>query len=68
MDGQRLTPAQVEHALAAIEKGHQLEGQQPSVRALERARRMLSGELSERDAEIEMQDAVKEIVERERKE
>lgn len=32
MDGQRLTPAQVEHALAAIEKGHQLKGQQPSAR------------------------------------
>lgn len=66
MDGQSLTPAQVEHALAAIEKGHQREGQQPSLRALERARRILSGELSAGDAEIEMRDAVNEIVGRER--
>ncbi|WP_136040653.1 MULTISPECIES: hypothetical protein [unclassified Microbacterium] len=66
MDEQRLTPAQVDHALAAIEKGHQLEGQQPSARALDRARRILSGELSAGEAEIEMQDAVNKIVERER--
>lgn len=66
MDGQRLTPAQVKHALAAIDKGHQLERQQPSERALDRARRILSGELSADAAEIEMQDAVTEIVEREK--
>lgn len=66
MDGQRLTPAQVEHALAAIEKGHQLEGQQPSTRALDRARRILTGELSADEAEVEMQDAVNMIIERER--
>lgn len=66
MDGQRLTPAQVEHALAAIERGHQLEGQQPSARALDRARRILTGELSADEAQIEMHDAVREIVEREK--
>ncbi|WP_285362918.1 hypothetical protein [Microbacterium sp. LMC-P-041] len=66
MDGQRFTPAQVEHALAAIEKGHQLEGQQPSARALDRARRILTGELSVDEAEIEMLDAVAEIIDRRR--
>ena len=65
MGKQSLTAAQVERALAAIEKGHQLEGKQLSANALDRARRILTGELSPEDARLEMDAAIQAIVDRE---
>lgn len=65
MSKRSLTSAQVEQALAAIEKGHQLEGKQLSASALDRARRILTGELSPEDARLEMDTAIQAIVDRE---
>lgn len=65
MGKQSLTSAQVERALAAIEKGHQIEGKQPSASALDRARRVLTGELSPEDARLEMDAAIRAIADRE---
>lgn len=64
MSKRPLTSAQVEQALAAIEKGHQLEGKQLSASALDRARRILTGELSPEDARLEMDAAIQAIVDR----
>lgn len=66
LDKQPLTPMQVRQALAAIEKGHQLEGQQPSASAMDRARRILTGELSPEGARLEMQIAIQKVIDRER--
>lgn len=62
MSKRPMTAAQVERAFAAIEKGHQLEGQQLSARVLDRARRILAGELSPDDAEVEMRDAFRKVI------
>lgn len=56
----------VEQSLALIEKGQQLAGHFPSDSALNRARRILTGELSAADAEVEMNEALARIVARER--
>ncbi|CAH0123724.1 hypothetical protein SRABI98_00030 [Microbacterium sp. Bi98] len=61
-----LTSPGVDRNLAAIEIGHQLEGQQPSVESLDRARRILVGELSPQDARAEMVAELQVIVARER--
>jgi hypothetical protein len=53
--------AEVPRQLALIEKGHQLEGQQPSEAALNRARRILEGSLSPGDAENELDEALRRI-------
>lgn len=62
MSERPLTPAQADRVFAAIEKGHQLEGQHPSVSALDRDRRILAGELSPEDAEAEMRDALQQVI------
>lgn len=61
MERKTLDDTELERALALIEKGHQLEGQQPSAEALDRARRILSGTLSSEDAEIELAEAIRQI-------
>lgn len=66
LDKQPLTPMQVRQALAAIKKGHQLEGQQASASAMDRARRILTGELSPEGARLEMQIAIQKVIDRER--
>lgn len=66
MKNQALTPEQVRQALAAIEKGHELEGQQIDAESLDRARRILTGELSPEDARIELDAALQALVDRER--
>lgn len=45
----------IEEALAQIEKGQQLAGHFPDAEALDRARRILTGELSEADAREELE-------------
>lgn len=60
------TEADVEIGLAHIEKGQQLAGHFPSAEALERARRVLTGELSPGEARNEMNTALARIVEEER--
>lgn len=47
-------PSDVDEALAQIEKGQQMAGHFPDEQALERARRVLTGELSEEDAVAEI--------------
>nr|WP_201471368.1 hypothetical protein [Microbacterium hydrocarbonoxydans] len=61
-----LTPAEVERAVAMIEKGHQLEGQQLDAETLDRAKRILTREISPDEARIELRDALQAIVESER--
>lgn len=56
----------VERAMAVIEKGQQLAGHFPSPEALDSARRVLTGELSPEDAEIELDAALARIVARSR--
>jgi hypothetical protein len=56
----------VEQALAVIEKGQQLAGHYPSAEALDSARRILTGELSAEDAELELNAALARIVAEER--
>lgn len=55
----------VAQGLAAIQKGQQLAGHFPTDEMLDRARRVLSGELSPDEAEAEMNDALSRIVARE---
>lgn len=66
MEHQPLTPEQVRQALALIEKGQQLGGHQPDAESLDRARRILTGELSPENARIEMDAALHALVARER--
>ena len=56
----------IEQALTVIEKGQQLAGHFPSAEALDSARRILAGELSAEDAELELDAALARIVARER--
>lgn len=58
--------ADVEQAMAVIEKGQQLAGHFPSEEALDSARRILTGELSAEDAEVELKVALARIVDEER--
>lgn len=57
----------VEQAMAAIEKGQQLAGHFPSEEALDSARRILTGELTPEDAELELNAALALIVAKSRK-
>ena len=52
--------------MAVIEKGQQLAGHYPSAEALDSARRILTGELSVEDAEVELNAALERIVDEER--
>jgi hypothetical protein len=52
----------IEQAMAVIEKGQQLAGHFPSAEALDSARRILTGELSAEDAELELNAALARIV------
>jgi sRNA-binding protein len=61
-----LTPVEVERALAMIEKGHQLDGQQLDAEMLDRAKRILTREISSDEARIELREALQAIVESER--
>lgn len=63
---QSSVPAEVDRALALIEKGHELEGQQLTAEDTRRVHRILSGELPGDDARIEMHTALRALVERER--
>jgi len=56
----------VAQGLAAIQKGQQLAGHFPTDAMLDRARRVLSGELSPDEAEAEINDALARIVAREK--
>lgn len=56
----------VEQSLAVIEKGQQLAGHNPSDEALDSARRILTGELTTESAELELNAALAQIVERAR--
>lgn len=56
----------VEQALAAIEKGQQLAGHFPSAEDMDAARRILTGEMSPAEAEVDLQQALDAIVERAR--
>jgi hypothetical protein len=66
MDQQPLSSSEVDRALALVEKGQQLEGQQPTAADLDRARRILTRELSPEDARTEMHAALRALVEDER--
>lgn len=50
-------PIDVENVMAEIEKGQQLAGHFPDADALARARRVLTGEISEEDAMREVRQA-----------
>lgn len=67
MDKRSLTPEEVKRALAAIGKGHQLEGKQLSARDLDRAQRILAGELSPEEARVELKEALAGVIEDERR-
>ena len=56
----------VDRTMAVIEKGQQLAGHFPSSETMDRARRVLTGELSAEAAEGEMNEALARIVEEER--
>lgn len=58
--------ADVEQALAAIEKGQQLAGHFPDAEDLDRARRILTGELSPEAARAEVRESVARILAEER--
>lgn len=61
-----LTPVELQRALSMIEKGHQLEGQQLDAEMLDRAKRILTGEISPEEARAELTESLKMIVESER--
>lgn len=61
MSKKPMRPSEVAQALALIEKAHQLEDQQPSTEALSRARRVLEGQLSPKDAELELEAELRRI-------
>lgn len=62
-----LRPEEARRALAAIAKGHQLDGTQLSASDLDRAQRILTGELSPEGARAEMEAAMAEIIDDGRK-
>jgi len=62
-----LDSADIERALALIEKGQQLGGHQPSSGDLHRAQRVLTGELSPEGARAEMHVALQAVVDNEHK-
>jgi len=67
MDHQQpLGSSEAARALALVKKGQQLGGHQPTAADLDRARRILVGELSPEDARTEMHAALQALVEDER--
>ncbi|MFT4157718.1 MAG: hypothetical protein QM630_07320 [Microbacterium sp.] len=56
----------VEQSLALIEKGQQLAGHFPDAEDMDRARRILTGELSPEAAEVELQESLARLSERAR--
>ncbi|MCK2032207.1 antitoxin VbhA family protein [Microbacterium sp. KSW4-4] len=66
MNAEPLELPEVRRALAAIEKGHELEGQELSDEELDRARRILAGELTPEAARWEMNAALQAVVDAER--
>lgn len=66
MDQQPLSSSDAARALALVKKGQQLGGHQPTAADLDRARRILVGELSPEDARTEMHAALQALVEDER--
>lgn len=67
MDKRSSTPDEVKRALAAIHKGHQLEGKQLSARDLDRAQRIITGELSPEEARVELKEALEGLIDGERR-
>lgn len=67
MDERSLPPEEAKRVLAAIRKGHQLEGKQLSPPDLDRAQRILSGELSPEEARAELQEALNGVIHDERR-
>ncbi|MEV7608527.1 hypothetical protein AB0N61_03495 [Microbacterium sp. NPDC089320] len=57
----------MKRALAAIDKGHQLEGKQLNARDLDRAQRILKGELSPAEARVELKEALEVVIDNERR-
>ncbi|MCA0180837.1 MAG: hypothetical protein LCH77_14870 [Actinobacteria bacterium] len=62
----KLTASEIERGLACIDKGQQLAGHFPDAEDLDRARRILSGELTPEAAEMELHAALGRIVAEER--
>lgn len=62
----RPTSSQLDEHMALIEKGQQLAGHQPTAEDLDRARRILTGELSPEDARVEIEESLARLVERAR--
>lgn len=58
--------ADVQRALASIEKGHELEGQHLTAEDVERVQLILGGELSPEDARMRMHAALEALVNLER--
>ncbi len=56
----------VEQTLAAIQKGQQLAGHYPDAEDMERARRILEGELTPEAARAEVRESLAQLVEQER--
>lgn len=68
MDHQQpLGSSEAARALALVKKGQQLGGHRPTAADLDRARRILVGELSPEDARTEMHAALQALVEDERR-
>ncbi|MEV4737569.1 hypothetical protein MRBLWO14_002463 [Microbacterium sp. LWO14-1.2] len=67
MDKRSSTPEEAKRALAAIDKGHQLEGKQLNARDLDRAQRILTGELSPEEARTELREALDLVIDTERR-
>ncbi|MDO5645873.1 MAG: hypothetical protein Q4G21_09345 [Dermabacter sp.] len=66
MDDTTVPYLDVEQSLALIEKGQQMAGHFPDAEDMDRARRILTGELSPEDAEVELQEALDRLSERAR--
>ncbi|CAH0150046.1 hypothetical protein SRABI98_00752 [Microbacterium sp. Bi98] len=66
MCAEPLTPSEVRRALAAIQKGHELGAHQLTHEDLDRARRILTRELTPEAARTELDAALKALVDDER--
>ncbi|WP_394194120.1 hypothetical protein [Microbacterium foliorum] len=66
MNNEPLTSPEIRMALAAIRKGHELGAHELTEEDIDRARRILTGELSTEAARIELRAALQALVDRER--
>lgn len=66
MNNEPATPQEVRRSLAAIQKGHELGGHELSEEDLDRARRILAGELTPETARTELDAAIQALVDTER--